>query len=610
LLDTFEQILDFAKINSFASKRQRFELTPSSARARQVAGNGASSAQPLRILKLVDIVAVIEDVVESVYSGRILSSAMPSGDSTRGIWSTDGTAESISAGQIDVFIHAAPRDWEFLLEPGALRRVVMNVFGNALKYTQKGTISVRLDVVQAKRSGKTTSPEEIGSPELLLTISDTGKGISCEYLRSDIFTPFSQEDVLSPGTGLGLSLVRDILRSLNGDIMIESQVGVGTTVKMNFPLGQPQEQKNLETTSPIVDSVPVASNLIKQVRAGLQGKALRFFTARNSAFMIPTSNHVIKDYLTEWFGMNLYTPDSTGFVDMLVVDECELNLIENAHPETLLLILCHRRPTWSTMTKSSQRPPNTLWLTLPCGPHQLARTLAGSVEFIRHTQPSQLDEPSPLGFTENLHELGTLLKHHNLSDPPTTELTLVSDTLGNKAASNITTTHHQVTLKANMPSSGLLADKVEVTPNPPTSLATESGAGVRILLVEDNAINLALLEKYLARTNPEILHTAVNGQEAVKSVQAMTVGYQYIFMDLSMPIMDGFEATRSIRLLERARQTESPAKIIALTGLGSDEHIMKAYAAGVDVFLTKPISFKDILRLLNDQHGQTTENKQ
>lgn len=74
--------------------------------------------------------------------------------------------------------------------------------------------------------------------------------------------------------------------------------------------------------------------------------------------------------------------------------------------------------------------------------------------------------------------------------------------------------------------------------------------------------------------------------------------------------MDGFEATRSIRLLERARHAESPAKIIALTGLGSDEHIMKAYAAGVDVFLTKPISFKDILRLLNDQQGPTTENKQ
>lgn len=75
--------------------------------------------------------------------------------------------------------------------------------------------------------------------------------------------------------------------------------------------------------------------------------------------------------------------------------------------------------------------------------------------------------------------------------------------------------------------------------------------------------------------------------------------------DLSMPVMDGFEATRKIRLIERAGRAEPPAKIIALTGLGSDEHIRKAYAAGVDVFLTKPISLKDILRLLDGRKDQS-----
>jgi CheY-like chemotaxis protein len=125
----------------------------------------------------------------------------------------------------------------------------------------------------------------------------------------------------------------------------------------------------------------------------------------------------------------------------------------------------------------------------------------------------------------------------------------------------------------------------------------------RILLVEDNAINLALLEKIVARTKPEILDTATNGQEAVNSVRAMSRGYQYIFMDISMPIMDGFEATQIIRSIERTRQAQIPAKIIALTGLGSDEHIARAYEAGVNLFLTKPISFKEILRLLSeDEH--------
>lgn len=64
--------------------------------------------------------------------------------------------------------------------------------------------------------------------------------------------------------------------------------------------------------------------------------------------------------------------------------------------------------------------------------------------------------------------------------------------------------------------------------------------------------------------------------------------------------MDGFQATEAIRSIESERQTTSPAKIIALTGLGSDEHVMKAYAAGVNIFVTKPVSFKEITRLIDD----------
>ena len=69
---------------------------------------------------------------------------------------------------------------------------------------------------------------------------------------------------------------------------------------------------------------------------------------------------------------------------------------------------------------------------------------------------------------------------------------------------------------------------------------------------------------------------------------------------MSMPVMDGFQATKEIRILERKRQNASPAKIIALTGLGSDEHIVKAYAAGVNVFLRKPALFKDIMAVLEE----------
>lgn len=65
-----------------------------------------------------------------------------------------------------------------------------------------------------------------------------------------------------------------------------------------------------------------------------------------------------------------------------------------------------------------------------------------------------------------------------------------------------------------------------------------------------------------------------------------------------MPVMDGFQATKEIRSIEAKRETSSPAHIIALTGLGSDEHVRKAFAAGVNVFLRKPASLKDVLAVL------------
>lgn len=63
-----------------------------------------------------------------------------------------------------------------------------------------------------------------------LTVTDTGQGISPEYLRTKIYTPFAQENVKAAGAGLGLSIVRSIVGSLQGEIEIKSIVNVGTIV--------------------------------------------------------------------------------------------------------------------------------------------------------------------------------------------------------------------------------------------------------------------------------------------------------------------------------------------------------------------------------------------
>lgn len=97
------------------------------------------------------------------------------------------TAERPKA--VEVILDIEQENWVFMTQPGALRRVVMNVFGNAIKYTHKGSIIVRLE-------SEGLEHEQLNGQEhgrmVTITISDTGQGISSEYLRSRLYTPFAQ----------------------------------------------------------------------------------------------------------------------------------------------------------------------------------------------------------------------------------------------------------------------------------------------------------------------------------------------------------------------------------------------------------------------------------
>jgi CheY-like chemotaxis protein len=107
-----------------------------------------------------------------------------------------------------------------------------------------------------------------------------------------------------------------------------------------------------------------------------------------------------------------------------------------------------------------------------------------------------------------------------------------------------------------------------------------------VLIVDDNAINRQVLELILDSVG--IAHASVeNGLEAV---EAMAVcAHDAILMDLQMPVMDGFEATRRIRALE-AQRGGSPARIIVVSANCLDEHVTASRQAGADSHLAKPIS--------------------
>jgi signal transduction histidine kinase len=191
----------------------------------------------------VDISIVCEEVVEGVFAGHVFQNVTaPSFDmvaDARGKMSTTKRyspnsdpvldSEDVSHhSNVAVILDIDIQNYHFTTQPGAFRRIIMNLIGNALKYTSRGYVKIKLEATEMDNFLPPGSTESIPRACVTLTITDTGKGISSDFIRSKLFTPFAQENSLSSGTGLGLSIVRSIVALLEGEIAIKSELGRGT----------------------------------------------------------------------------------------------------------------------------------------------------------------------------------------------------------------------------------------------------------------------------------------------------------------------------------------------------------------------------------------------
>lgn len=121
----------------------------------------------------------------------------------------------------------------------------------------------------------------------------------------------------------------------------------------------------------------------------------------------------------------------------------------------------------------------------------------------------------------------------------------------------------------------------------------------RFLLVEDNAINMKILQTYMKKMGVEY-DSASDGLRALECYKAQEGCYKCILMDISMPVMDGFEATRQIRGFEKA--SDLPRRhIVAISGLASKDAQEDAFANGLDLFLSKPVQLKELSRILKSR---------
>ena len=117
-------------------------------------------------------------------------------------------------------------------DPGRLRQIMLNVIGNAIKFTERGTVTVRV---------RQCHPTKSGVCELSIEVSDTGIGMSATQMER-VFEEFVQADSGTTrrfgGTGLGLSITRRLLQMMEGEIGVDSELGRGSTFSIKLPFGQ------------------------------------------------------------------------------------------------------------------------------------------------------------------------------------------------------------------------------------------------------------------------------------------------------------------------------------------------------------------------------------
>ncbi|KAG8417255.1 hypothetical protein J3459_012460 [Metarhizium acridum] len=513
------------------------------------------------------------------------------------------SCESVYAGQSDISticVDIEPNaSWEFYTQPGALRRVVMNLVGNSLKFTTKGFVKVSLDQPRISPA----AGEQEGT-YVRLTVTDSGCGIGKSYLENDIFTPFIQEDGLKPGMGLGLSFVERIVTALKGSISIQSVVDKGTSVSVTLPLSPVVP----ETATPRLQNPGHEFESQKNDLRGLRVLLLGFrdTPSVDSDDGVFGTNVVeregIANICRDWLQMQVVDPSqSNSFVpDLLLCDETYLHLNSHIHTQRNAssppaVVICRNAVSARDLAENKtfkRRPNDQLWefSAQPVGPRKLAKVL--SLTFKRWTTyqatlnplsatqtPEDEDGPHPSNTTAAAPERNS---HH----------------VDGTAESVISNSFHDISLPERVRRSTPLT---AIYPDSTTSDIDSNQPGTSFLLVDDNPINLKILITYMKKLRLPY-RTATNGQHAVDLFREGNGLYKCVFMDISMPMMDGFEATRHIRNTEMEKSLHR-CTIFALTGLASADAQQEAFTSGIDLFLTKPVKLAELSQILSARFG-------
>ena len=417
---------------------------------------------------------------------------------------------NVSAKRLSLFIDTMDVENEDIItDPLRLNQILLNILSNAIKFTPTGgTISIRI----AQKNG---APKGRGCYEF--RIKDNGIGMSEEF-QKHIFEAFSREENSTvsgiQGTGLGMSITKNIVDLMGGTIAIESAPGKGSEfiVDLCFALSgqkvEPKQIPQLEGLRALVadddtDTCLSVSTMLSKIGMRpewtISGKEAvirtRYALEQGDEFNV---------YIIDWL-----IPDMNGIEVVRQIRK----VIGKSCPIIILTAY-----DWADVEEEARAAGVTAFCEKPLFLSELRRVLA-----------------EPFG-AEPAHEP---------SQPDAADL-----------------------------------------------------KGKKLLLVEDNALNRELAQEILKEAGFAV-DTAEDGEIAVQKMRQAAPGqYDLILMDIQMPKMDGYEATRQIRALPDAAKAGIP--IFAMTANAFEEDRQNAWKAGMDGHIAKPLDIPHLLQVLAD----------
>ena len=405
-------------------------------------------------------------------------------------------------------------------DPGRLRQILVNLVGNSIKFTQEGEVEVALEL----------ESETDDHAVLHFTVRDTGIGIPIEK-QIKIFEAFEQADGSTTrkygGTGLGLTITRQLVNMMGGRVWIESEPDKGSRFHFTVSCELQPKSSELELPEPAInlEGIPVLV-----VDDNLTNRLILEKTLLHWKIM-PTVVASAAEALEA-----LHEAHSRGTPFRLMLTDCMMpemdgfELIDdiNQHPEI-------STPTIILLTSSGERGDAAKCVSLGVAAY-LLKPISQSV--LRLTIAKVLQLPSGTA------EIKSLVTRHSIR---------------------------------------------------------ESRKRLRILLAEDNAVNQKLATKLLEKMGHGV-SVVGDGKKALDALEQG--GFDLVMMDVQMPVMDGFEATRIIRKQEEGTGTHVP--IVAMTAHAMKGDREKCLESGMDGYVSKPIDPKDLFETI-DNLFQTTE---